>query len=374
MNLTGYEFQVIFCVLILLGLASVALVVDYLKGMNEKLRERQIDLMARHETVVNQVEVDNTRLLRALAEQSKTFREMTKNSLKVNTLITEDAPLQITQDSIPEPDREPIFIATGWPVAEPDPMLELLPSPVANTLPPVEDSLPSNVIRIRLKSNPDIPAFPPGQEEKQADFEKFLEDLVSEFEPGQTPPLPDSAAASLDNLSSKLEEYTDSLQLPIGMQNTSVLKQAMDRHELLSGLVVSVGINDYLKLDEIHGKSTAEELLNTVDGLMTELIGEAGFCTRLGDDEFVLIFPQKAGPGKTGQGTQQKLTAISERLWDYQLQALGTFTVVFSWGAHESFRQPLSDAVHAATGNMIETRINRKNSSTEPGQKQRATA
>lgn len=68
MNIVGYEFQVIFCALILLSLAAVALIVDYLKGMNEKLRERQIDLEAHHETMVQRVEEDNTKLLRALAE------------------------------------------------------------------------------------------------------------------------------------------------------------------------------------------------------------------------------------------------------------------------------------------------------------------
>ncbi|MFN7544424.1 MAG: hypothetical protein ACK5TN_16710, partial [Acidobacteriota bacterium] len=62
---SSYELQVVFWALVLLALASVAVMVDYLKVMNERLRERCIDLMARHQEVVQRVEKDNTKLLRA---------------------------------------------------------------------------------------------------------------------------------------------------------------------------------------------------------------------------------------------------------------------------------------------------------------------
>lgn len=361
MNISGYEFQVIFCVLILLGLASVALVVDYLKGMNEKLRERHVDLMARHEVVVQRVEEDNTRLLRALAEQSKSFREMTKNSIQVTTKPAETAMPEITLTPIAEAPAEPV-LKTGGPVAVAEPN----PEPPAKVNPPVapEESLPSNVIRIRLKPNNPEPVAK--AEVSEPNFDRFLEELVSEFEaaPENAEPAP-----GLETLAQKLEEFENVLEVPAGAHPPSVLNQLLEREEPLTGLVISVGINEYLKFDEIHGRSAAEQLLNTVDALIQEVAGEQGFCTRRSDDEFVLIYPRL-----TGAAAQQRLSETAERLWDYQLQTLGTFTVVFSWGATEAQRQMLAEALTTASENMVETRGTRKNVSSEPGQKQRATA
>lgn len=357
MNLTGYEMQVIFCVLILLALTSVALVVDYLKGMNEKLRERQIDLQARHDVAVTRIEEDNTRLLRALAEQSKTFREMNKHSIQVNTLATEKQLPEITLQPIEEPASPPVLASAG-PVAVEEP-----PQPAA----PTEDSLPSNVIRIRLKSaNPDPEPQPPIADPNEPNFEKFLEELVTEFE---ATPQPATSVESLESLATKLEEFTGRLEVPVGPQSPSTLKQLLDSKDLLTGLVISIGINEYMRLDEIHGRDAAIELLNTVDALIAEIAADKAFSTRRSDEEFVLIFP-----GLSGAAAQQRLSEISERLWDYQLQGLGTFSAVFSWGASEAQQQPLAEVLFTASENMAETRSSRQNNQGDSGQKQRATA
>lgn len=356
MNIVGYEFQVIFCALILLSLAAVALIVDYLKGMNEKLRERQIDLEARHETMVQRVEEDNTRLLRALAEQSKAFRDMTRQSIVVSTKPAED--------TLPEIQLQPVAeIPAATP---PEPVLtEAGPVAVADPEPAAEESLPANVIRIRLKSNNSEPpaSTEPIANPAEPDFEKFLEELVSEFD---ADPKPD---ANLGALASKLEEFSDRLEVPTGTHPPAILNQLLERKDLLTGLVISVGINEYMKLEEIHGVSATEDLLNTVDSLMSDLVGDTGFCSRRSDDEFVIVFPHLSGAP-----AQQRLSELAERLWDYQLQTLGTFSVVFSWGASEAQNQPLADALGIAYENMIETRGTRKNASSDPGHKQRATA
>jgi GGDEF domain-containing protein len=362
MNIVGYEFQVIFCALILLSLAAVALIVDYLKGMNEKLRERQIDLEARHETMVQRVEEDNTKLLRALAEQSKAFRDMTRQSIVVTTKPAENALPEISLQPVAEipaaPQSEPVLTEAGpVAVAEPEPVME--------TPAPAEETLPANVIRIRLKSNNPEPAAhqEPIANPAEPDFEKFLEELVSEFDAA---PQSDS---DLGALSSKLEEFSDRLELPAGAHPPAVLNQLLERKELLTGLVISVGINEYMKLEEIHGVAAAGELLNTVDSLMMDLVGDTGFCSRRSDDEFVVVFPRL-----TGAPAQQRLSEFAEKLWDYQLQTLGTFSVVFSWGASEAQHQLFGDVLSTAYENMIETRGTRKNASSDPGHKHRATA
>ena len=239
-------------------------------------------------------------------------------------------------------------------VAEPE------PAPVEAT----EESLPSNVIRIRLKQTEQADV----EKNQEPDFDKFLEDLVTEFEE----PVGEASTSqteSLGSLAQQLESFEDSLPVPTGTHPPSTLNQLVNTTTPFTGLVLAVGINEYMKLDEIHGHAAAEELLNTVDALMGEVAGENGFCSRSSDDEFVLLFPKL-----TGASAQQLLSEISEKLWNYQLQSLGTFSVVFSWGASESKRQPLTIALNIATENMAETRSSRKHTAAEAEPKRRATA
>lgn len=416
MNLSGFEIQIMFCVLILLGLLSVALVVDYLKGMNEKLRERHVDLLARHETAVNRIEDDNARLLRALAEQSKAFRDMTKRQIIVSNFPKQDRALENSQQPIAQiaiaPHREAIARKT---IAEVAPMADMaaagleaqVPSfatvadsklpqteEAVTALQPVEEQMPPNVIRFRLTPEPNLPI--PTQEENiesrgaleslpvspaeleenssaEPDFDGFMEQLVTEFE---SSPVLDEHATSIEALALMVEaknpteqEIAPNLPIPEGNHPPAALNQLLERKELLRGLVVAIGINDYLKLDEMLGHSTAEMLLNSVENLMESVAASNGFCSRRSDDEFVLIFPELNGPS-----AQQRLSEISEQLWDYQLQTLGTYSVVFSWGASEALNQPLAEALSIASENMAETRNSRKSASSDRGRRQRATA
>ncbi len=416
MNLSGFEIQIMFCVLILLGLLSVALVVDYLKGMNEKLRERHVDLLARHETAVNRIEDDNARLLRALAEQSKAFRDMTKRQIIVSNFPKQDRALENSQQPIAQiaiaPHREAIARKT---IAEVAPMADMaaagleaqVPSfatvadsklpqteEAVTALQPVEKQMPPNVIRFRLTPEPNLPI--PTQEENiesrgaleslpvspaeleenssaEPDFDGFMEQLVTEFE---SSPVLDEHATSIEALALMVEaknpteqEIAPNLPIPEGNHPPAALNQLLERKELLRGLVVAIGINDYLKLDEMLGHSTAEMLLNSVENLMESVAASNGFCSRRSDDEFVLIFPELNGPS-----AQQRLSEISEQLWDYQLQTLGTYSVVFSWGASEALNQPLAEALSIASENMAETRNSRKSASSDRGRRQRATA
>jgi GGDEF domain-containing protein len=234
-------------------------------------------------------------------------------------------------------------------------------------IPQSADELPENVIRIPLK-----PSEAQQADSHEPDFEKFLEDLVTEFEAPATdsssPTLETPETSSLETLAQKLEAFENTLEVPAGSHPPSVLNQLLDHTAPLTGLVLSVGINEYMKLDEIHGHKAAEALLNSVDALMAEIAGPKGFCSRSSDDEFVLIFP-----GLCGAAAQQRLSEISEKLWDYQLETLGTFSVVFSWGASEAQRQPLAAVLNIASENMAETRGSRK-AAADLGAKRRATA
>ncbi len=133
---------------------------------------------------------------------------------------------------------------------------------------------------------------------------------------------------------------------------------------LFTGLIVSIGINDYARLQETSGRPAAEELAKSVSQLVKSLIaapnGTEAFGCRSSDDEFVLVFADE-----NGSVAQRRLNGLSERLWDFQLRSLGNFSVMFSWGATEANGETFADAVEAASERMRETRHNRRTISME---------
>ncbi|WP_031495976.1 hypothetical protein [Bryobacter aggregatus] len=541
MNFSGYELQIFVSVLIVLGCAFVALLVDYLKGSNEKLRESHVELLARQDIAASQPAGETSAILKALSDQTSALRAIINRPIQVTTAAPAPASLStFPVSSIPSPKRQ--FVANAAPerekvkvaripetrvaaAAEPEATLptvaaepEVAPAPpeilVAPALPQAEEVLPPNVIRIRLmpdlnrretkaapveavepvevaeetvalepEMEPETPSIAeevvavaesplvvapepaeivaqktleaelteaePVLEEvqieailpeeemapvaleaeesstngtatdtpvvaavetetheaealKTPDFDQFLEELVAEFAPhshfyseapsAESPRLPYafeptpltsmSALPILPQLNlhpdgelllnheaeSNLEEFMPNLVVPSGIHPVDVFSGLLERKELLTGLVVSVGINEYGQLHENLG-AAADELLRSVDGLMTGLAGIDGFCTRKKPDEFVLIFAKLSG-----SAAQRRLSELSEQLWDFQLRNLGTFSVVFSWGAKEVQRENLSEAVAAATERMKETQSSRKSVSMDRSRRRRATA
>jgi CO/xanthine dehydrogenase Mo-binding subunit len=69
---------------------------------------------------------------------------------------------------------------------------------------------------------------------------------------------------------------------------------------------------------------------------------------------------------------QRRLTQISERLWDFQLRSLGSFSILFSWGAVEVAVEQLREAIDAANEQMYQTKRTRSGSFNAPGSRKRA--
>ena len=61
-------------------------------------------------------------------------------------------------------------------------------------------------------------------------------------------------------------------------------------------------------------------------------------------------------PGEQGANSQRRLNHISERLWNYELRAIGACSILFSWGGVEVQDQPLAEAIASATERMRETK------------------
>ncbi|MFN8813765.1 MAG: hypothetical protein ACK5ZU_13160 [Acidobacteriota bacterium] len=301
---SSYELQVVFWVLVLLALMSVAVMVDYLKGMNERLRERHIDLMARHQEVVQRVEKDNTKLLRALAEQSKSFRELNLKAIVVNTESTELAAAQ-----------KPLLPARRGSFSDSDLERQLNPSPSLQATPIVEEpsqqaavvdgELPPNVVRIRLNSEDSSAPAP------AANFDDFLEEVLDEFSEN----IPETGFRTETKVAGPVVESAQpadlSIPIPAGVHPRSVLAQLLEYKGSFTGMSLAISINYYMEFEEVHGSAIAEELLNTIDSLMAGLVSQGGFLTRRADDEFLLLFPDVSG-----DAAHAKLTSISESLWN----------------------------------------------------------
>jgi GGDEF domain-containing protein len=154
------------------------------------------------------------------------------------------------------------------------------------------------------------------------------------------------------------------LALPAGMNDRATLDFLKRDKALFTGLIVSIGINDYARLQETSGRPAAEELAKSVSQLVKSLItapnGSEFFGCRASDDEFILVFA-----GENGSVAQRRLNGLSERLWDFQLRSLGNFSVMFSWGATEANSEAFADSVEAASERMRETRHNRRTISME---------
>lgn len=146
------------------------------------------------------------------------------------------------------------------------------------------------------------------------------------------------------------------LALPAGYQDRAVLQQMLTATGVLTGVVVAIGINDYQHQVEKMGASAMQDLMRNVEQMIAGLLRPGiDFGCRSSEDEFVLVFNKEAGPE-----AQRRLSTISERLWNFQLRSLTSFSVFFSWGAVEVQGETLADAAASASERMYQTKRNRK--------------
>lgn len=158
------------------------------------------------------------------------------------------------------------------------------------------------------------------------------------------------------------------LALPSGMHDRATLDVLRNDPAPFTGLVVAIGINDFEQLQANAGADAAQDLVRSVGQLVksltSNLSGPQHFACKASEDEFIVAFSGEIGPA-----AQRRMSSVSERLWDFQLRSIGTFSVVFSWGATEANEESFAEAVEAAGERMRETRRNRKSMGGEKGRK-----
>lgn len=145
------------------------------------------------------------------------------------------------------------------------------------------------------------------------------------------------------------------LAIPSGMFDQSFLARLLEIKKPFSGLAVSIGIN------ENDGSAPrSEDLMRSTSIFISGLLQDGDFGCQSGGDEFLMLCP-----GPQGADAQRRLSQIAERLWDFQLRGIGTFSILFSWGGVEVNNETLSDAIASAADRMYQTKRSRKTVSME---------
>ncbi len=137
------------------------------------------------------------------------------------------------------------------------------------------------------------------------------------------------------------------IALPEGFQDGYVLHQLVQSHRPVSGLVVSIGIN--------AGRNADGSRPAAVNELVQSLIGPHDFAAQSAEDEYLLIYPEEQGAS-----AQRRLSHIAQQLWDFQIRALGSIEILFSWGGVEVHSESIDEAIASASERMRETKRGRK--------------
>jgi hypothetical protein len=128
---------------------------------------------------------------------------------------------------------------------------------------------------------------------------------------------------------------------PHGMIDEATLRKVVAIGKPFTGVAVAICIND----DESSPRS--EGHMDWVCTYISGMLSEHEFACRTAREEFLIVCP-----GVRGAEAQRRLNDISERLWDFQLRGIGTYSILFSWGGVEVQNQPLADAIASANERM----------------------
>lgn len=427
MDLGAPELQVFVSLLVILGAAFVALVCDYLKGHNEQLRERNIELRTRldeREQIVRaetSTEDDPGSWLDALAGRATGESGSPRSSepfvstrpalaAPLSKRVNFDRSLSSWKSSSPAPDwpkvtetsstAPPPATRSILPLEEIERRVSHMDSPAETTAAP--EPPPSTPPKSRFRSllsreqqELPVPPEPQGSRENGEDITKLGGAIIAA---GKEPPVtletvPDPVAVS-DSLAHVLDETTEALPsetllleavveaeegsteetpdeevtpetvFPRGLIGADIWSGVLGDERPFNGVVFCVGLSDYSRILEAHGQPAVDQVTKSLLTLFESIVTESGLATQASQDTFVLIFRDERGA--IGQ---RRINGLSERLWDYQLRNLGSTSIFFSWGAVEVEAETVRVAYFAAVERMNQSRRSRRGAAVDTSTK-----
>jgi len=318
MELAQYELQIFVSLMVVLGAACVALIVDFLKRNNEQLRELTVELRVRRE------------------EEQRRSQRLTPQSLVSAPALKPPVKAEKRAEGSPFPRS----------VSQP---------PVERKRTPSPDALAAMERGARLAASPRVkrPAEPAVRPEPVVETAPKPEIIPP---PAATPGRKDWGALlsrGAQHVAQPAPVVKHGNHVPAGFHEGLVLSQLVQNRQPVSGLVVSIGVN---------AKGHEDGALpHAVTDLVQSLIGPGDFACQTNAEEFLLIYPHEHEAS-----AQRRLSRIAQQLWDFQLRSLGDFQILFSWGGVEVNSESIGDAIASANERMQETRRGRKLLTMEP--------
>ncbi len=317
MDFEPQTLSIFVTVLVIIVAMGTALVVDLLKGNVEQLREVAIDLRARKDAaeekvriLQDQVSAQQQKLLAGAPEAPKVLEEPAAPVL---------LPTQVAPKAEPAARKmSPAVAAVAETVAARMASGGFRPGPDAEIIPPAPRSKPAH--------RP-AEATPAARKNWNELLKMHKRAGDSAEENGVNNLIPFEALRQLDNL-------------PGGYHDYSVLQRVAASGQRFTGLAISIGMNP---MDRMQ--------VGLVTGYLRSLLEVRDFGCMTGSHEFLMVCNQVEG-----EVAQRRLSAVAEKLWDFQLRSMGSMPVQFSWGAKESHDESLNDVVAAAMDQMQETR------------------
>lgn len=352
----------------------------------EQLAGRAARIRARHESTKTEQEAAIEKIIRDMKDRADSTAAPSTapaaadpvtpaetSSVRIR-VVPIKVPLEPTEESesitTPEPAGES-EVEVAAPVSTPEviyPQPALSQAPQTETLattilPDTPESLPyfrssfavSSDVPEQLPESLELPGFEPSIFPPAPEAAPVIEQIAPEqiIAPVIAEPLAveNAVEIALENN----ESVEPAPNFPAGLQTAAVLTNLLEANHSFTGVVVSIGINDFDALKERFASQEGEAARESINRLIESMLRPVDFASPFQEDDFVLLCA-----GEVGSAAQRRLFQVSEKLWDYQLRSLGHLTVMFSWGGVEVTNEPLSSAVAAARERMYQTRRNRR--------------
>ena len=402
MEFGQFPLQIFVSLVVVIGAAFVALICDFLKGNNEQLRELTIELKVRREEEHRRSQMMTARAMAAPALEPEAQEKRSDAPAARPAVRAVAAPSSSSRDSRDTNRKRPVSPAAlaafergeqlaasphgrKTAAAAPRPVIncpsdeEVLAAismthelPVAMEASIVPAPAPvSSIPTDRLTRPPDSPETQVTLMQSSAlsgtgskkDWGSLLARASANANPNRFDAAIDAPKPGVkvrENLLDPVVAATasghaqsDAGAFPAGFHDGFVLSRLVQSRQPVSGLVVSIGVNTPRNLDG--------SLPQSVRQLIQSLIGPGDFACQSNREEFLLIYPHERGAS-----AQRRLSGIAQRLWDFQLRSMGTFSILFSWGGVEVRSESIDEAIASANERMQETRRGRKLLRMEP--------
>ena len=139
-----------------------------------------------------------------------------------------------------------------------------------------------------------------------------------------------------------------------GLFNQAALSRRVEESGEFGGVVAVCDMDNFKEINDRYGHLVGDEILRNIGHLLQGSIRHEDEAYRWGGDEFVVLFHNQRA-----EVARNRMSAIENRLRDFQVRGHGVLPISFSWGTAEAYGRPLRDALDEADRNMYKLKRSR---------------